>query len=236
MSIFSEFREFIARGNVVDLAVGVIIGGAFGKIVTSLVNDIVMPRAILNHPFQRDLIIRALGDRRLVFPERPLRLRNPVITQTYQCFEALQWLRRLVPTHAPAGSRRYFIRRSPHKSRPGNNNAETPEFLAFLAEWNFEAIDFGNGERSIEQQIQMLSGAAVILAPHGAGLTNLAYLNPPLTVIELFSRHVLSASFLQIAVALGFRYRGFIGENVDDAGSILPDVAQLQAIMKDTVR
>jgi len=43
MSIFSEFREFIARGNVVDLAVGVIIGGAFGKIVTSLVNDIVMP-------------------------------------------------------------------------------------------------------------------------------------------------------------------------------------------------
>jgi len=43
MSIISEFREFIARGNVVDLAVGVIIGGAFGKIVASLVNDIVMP-------------------------------------------------------------------------------------------------------------------------------------------------------------------------------------------------
>ena len=38
-----EFREFAARGNVVDLAVGVIIGAAFGKIVTSLVNDIVMP-------------------------------------------------------------------------------------------------------------------------------------------------------------------------------------------------
>jgi large conductance mechanosensitive channel len=43
MSVFSEFRDFIARGNVVDLAVGVIIGGAFGKIVTSLVNDVVMP-------------------------------------------------------------------------------------------------------------------------------------------------------------------------------------------------
>lgn len=38
-----EFKEFISRGNVVDLAVGVIIGGAFGKIVTSLVNDIIMP-------------------------------------------------------------------------------------------------------------------------------------------------------------------------------------------------
>lgn len=43
MKIAHEFRDFIARGNVVDLAVGVIIGAAFGKIVTSLVNDIIMP-------------------------------------------------------------------------------------------------------------------------------------------------------------------------------------------------
>jgi len=38
-----EFKSFIARGNVIDLAVGVIIGGAFGKIVTSIVNDVLMP-------------------------------------------------------------------------------------------------------------------------------------------------------------------------------------------------
>ena len=43
MSIAKEFREFIARGNVVDLAVGVIIGGAFGAIVKSLVDQVVMP-------------------------------------------------------------------------------------------------------------------------------------------------------------------------------------------------
>jgi large conductance mechanosensitive channel len=43
MSIASEFREFAVKGNVVDLAVGVIIGAAFGKIVESLVTDIVMP-------------------------------------------------------------------------------------------------------------------------------------------------------------------------------------------------
>jgi large conductance mechanosensitive channel len=43
MSFLSEFKEFAVRGNVVDLAVAVVIGGAFGKIVTSLVNDIVMP-------------------------------------------------------------------------------------------------------------------------------------------------------------------------------------------------
>ncbi len=43
MSIVKEFKTFISRGNVVDLAVGVIIGAAFGKIVTSLVADIIMP-------------------------------------------------------------------------------------------------------------------------------------------------------------------------------------------------
>ena len=41
--MIKEFKEFISRGNVVDLAVGVVVGGAFGKIVTSLVNDIIMP-------------------------------------------------------------------------------------------------------------------------------------------------------------------------------------------------
>ena len=43
MSIMSEFKEFAAKGNVVDMAVGIIVGGAFGKIVTSLVNDVIMP-------------------------------------------------------------------------------------------------------------------------------------------------------------------------------------------------
>lgn len=43
MGILKEFKEFAMRGNVVDLAVGVIIGGAFGKITASLVNDVLMP-------------------------------------------------------------------------------------------------------------------------------------------------------------------------------------------------
>ena len=43
MGMMSEFKEFIAKGNVLDLAVGVIIGGAFGKIVDSIVGDLIMP-------------------------------------------------------------------------------------------------------------------------------------------------------------------------------------------------
>ena len=43
MSMMSEFKDFAVRGNVVDMAVGIVIGGAFGKIVSSFVNDVLMP-------------------------------------------------------------------------------------------------------------------------------------------------------------------------------------------------
>ena len=43
MGFIKEFKEFAVKGNVMDMAVGVIIGGAFGKIVTSLVDDVLMP-------------------------------------------------------------------------------------------------------------------------------------------------------------------------------------------------
>lgn len=43
MSLLQEFKEFAVKGNVIDMAVGVVIGGAFGKIVASLVNDVIMP-------------------------------------------------------------------------------------------------------------------------------------------------------------------------------------------------
>lgn len=43
MGMIKEFKEFAIKGNVIDMAVGIIIGGAFGKIVTSLVNDVIMP-------------------------------------------------------------------------------------------------------------------------------------------------------------------------------------------------
>jgi large conductance mechanosensitive channel len=43
MGILKEFKEFAMRGNVVDIAIGIIIGGAFGKIITSFVNDVIMP-------------------------------------------------------------------------------------------------------------------------------------------------------------------------------------------------
>ena len=63
-TVWQEFKEFSLKGNVVDLAVGVIIGGAFGKIVTSLVNDIITPCGILTGGIdlsQARWVIRAVG-------------------------------------------------------------------------------------------------------------------------------------------------------------------------------
>jgi large conductance mechanosensitive channel len=59
MSMMSEFREFAVKGNVIDLAVGVIIGGAFGKIVDSVVNDLIMPivGAIIGKPDFSNLFV-----------------------------------------------------------------------------------------------------------------------------------------------------------------------------------
>jgi large conductance mechanosensitive channel len=64
MSLVSEFKEFAMRGNVLDLAVGVVIGGAFGKIVSSLVGDVVMPALspILGSVNFADLAIRIATD------------------------------------------------------------------------------------------------------------------------------------------------------------------------------
>lgn len=63
--VIQEFKTFILRGNVVDLAVGIIIGSAFGKIVNSMINDILMPPLglLINNMDFRDLKITIGGDK-----------------------------------------------------------------------------------------------------------------------------------------------------------------------------
>lgn len=65
MGIVKEFKDFAMRGNVMDMAVGVIIGGAFGKIVTSLVNDMIMPvvGALTGGDFGSNFIWLGSGDK-----------------------------------------------------------------------------------------------------------------------------------------------------------------------------
>ena len=61
--MFKEFKEFVMRGNVLDLAIAVIIGGAFGAIVTSLINDVLLPPIglALGHVDFKDLFVSLNG-------------------------------------------------------------------------------------------------------------------------------------------------------------------------------
>ncbi len=65
MGFFKEFKAFISRGNVVDLAVAVVIGGAFGKVVSSFVNDVLMPPiglALSNVDFEHLMLVLKKGE------------------------------------------------------------------------------------------------------------------------------------------------------------------------------
>jgi large conductance mechanosensitive channel len=112
MGMLKEFRDFAMRGNVVDMAVGIIIGGAFGKIVSSLVNDIVMPPfglLLKDAPF-KDMVI-SLRDGEITNTEWATAHGVPTINigafintvldfvlVAFVIFMFIRWMNRLLPT------------------------------------------------------------------------------------------------------------------------------------------
>jgi capsular polysaccharide biosynthesis protein len=191
---------------------------------------IMIPHMIIKNKFQRDLLSRVIGGSSVIPIDGPIRVRDPAIADGWQSYESLLWLRKVMNISSNPGRNRYYIRRGDSR-RLGSNIADTAEFNNFIKRHNFIAVDFGAGEVPINEQIDMLRDAAVILSPHGAGLTNLAYLNPPLTVIECFSRRVISASFLQISLNLGFKYFGIISEQEDSDSCMIMQPEILENVM-----
>ncbi len=121
----SEFREFIQRGNVIDLAVGIVIGGAFGKIVSSFVGDILMP------PIGLLLGRVQFGELRLVLggdPAAPVTLNYGTFTQSIIDFLiiafAVFWLVRAVNA----------LRRQPAEAAPAPPAPEPSAQERLLAE------------------------------------------------------------------------------------------------------
>lgn len=109
MSIVSEFKTFAMRGNVVDLAIGVIIGAAFGKIVTSLVNDVVMPPIGLlmgGVDFSDKVIVlkEAQGDIPAVTLNYGIFINNVIdfLIVAFVIFMVIKQLNRFKPKEAPA--------------------------------------------------------------------------------------------------------------------------------------
>ncbi len=112
MGLVQEFKEFAVKGNVVDMAVGVIIGGAFGKIVTSLVNDLVMPAlgiAVggINFSSLAVTLKEAVGDKPAVVLKYGVFLQTVfdfliVAFAIFVAIKAMNKLKRAEPAAAPA--------------------------------------------------------------------------------------------------------------------------------------
>ena len=113
MGLIQEFKEFAVKGNVVDMAVGVIIGGAFGKIVTSLVNDLVMPAlgvvvGGVNFSALGVTLKDAVGDKPAVILKYGVFLQTIfdfviVALAIFMAIKAMNTLKRAEPETAPAG-------------------------------------------------------------------------------------------------------------------------------------
>ena len=193
-------------------------------------------REYLLHSFQTDVLALVIRGNVLVL-DGFVKVKDPMLFYEFMSEEGVHWLRDRANITAPRGKRRVYLRRdnatSTTRVTKGGGISETEEFLAFLKEFDFEIVDFSTRHFSVEEQIALLSSASVILSPHGASLTNLVYLNPPLSVIEIMGTRTAWAMYLHIASMLGFEYYGVFSEAYDEQGNIIVDIDELSSAMRD---
>jgi hypothetical protein len=192
----------------------------------------VLPETHRQLRFQQDLLARTLRGASPWPLSSSICVRDPILAHDGDqgCRSAALWLGRATGLSARPGNRRIYIRRSAGGTRihAGGGLSETPEFLALLRDFNFETVEFGNGGTDVATQVAMLDGAGLILAPHGASQTNLAYLSPDLTVIEVFGLAHINACFMRLSAWLGFEYHALSSATYDPAANIVVDMDELR--------
>jgi len=198
----------------------------------------IMSLGVTERAFQGDLVTRSQGSMGSLFPSGAVRIRDPVLAWDTMSEEGIHWLRKASRISARPGERRIYARRAARGTRTGMGGGGLSESLslkALLHEFKFETVDFGNGEHDVATQIAMLNGAGVILSPHSAGLTNLAYLNPPLIVIEVTSSIAPRACFMQISSILGFDYHGIYSKTFTPDNDIVVDPDELRDVLHNCI-
>jgi hypothetical protein len=188
---------------------------------------------LLEKRFQGNLLALAMGARRAIPVRTPLRVTDPICVHDRLCSDGILYLREATGLRAASGTRRLYFRRAGRGTRnqAGGGIAETPEFLSLLQHHKFETIEFGAGASSVTEQVRMLNGAGMILAPHGAALTNTAYLTPPATIIEVMGPNAARPLFMHVSAVLGFAHHVLYTGQYDEAGDLLPDMDALRALL-----
>ena len=191
---------------------------------------LVMEHNSLSRPFQRDLLSRVASGMEYFPVGRGIRVRDPILAHGGMSEEGIFWLRRASGISAMPGRRKIYICRAATGTRTtsGGGISESVGFQTLLRDFGFETVDFGNGEHGVAAQVAMLEGAGLILSAHGAALTNLAFLNPKLTVVEVMGSRTSRACFMHIAATLGFDYHGIFSSTYDEQSDIVVDLDELR--------
>jgi len=196
-----------------------------------------IPRQFCELPFQRELIGMTASMRRITPLNDMVKVEDPILVHEPFSCEALDWLRSQVGLRARKGNRLIYISRlSTLTGRRDGTIAETEEFNRFLREFNFETIDFGAGEKSVAEQIAMLDGAKVVLSVHGANLTNMAYAESGISVIEMLPYSWSYFSNMQIALAVPLNYFGIVCHQMTEHRQWLVNVDVLRFALQEALR
>lgn len=196
-----------------------------------------IPQSAMRATFQRDMLVRAMRGFECLPFASAVRVRDPLLIHDVMNDNSLFWIRRNAGLAAAPGDRRVYIRRTVRGTRtaPGGGIVEDEAFLKVLAAYGFETIDFGGGEHTIGEQIAMLDGAGVILSAHGAALSNLTFVSPPTTLVELIGARTPRACFVHIAATMGLGYHGLYSDDYDEAGDIRIDAEELEAVLRSRI-
>lgn len=200
-------------------------------------NPILVTQNLYNKPFNQELMGKLLADREIIQSNAPLiRVKDPILSHEMMSESGVHWLRsQLKPASFPKGKQRIYLRRfatnAQHRVRKGGGIVETPEFIELLQRFGFCVLDLDERPYTIAEQMTQLNQAEIILAPHGAALTNIAYLDRPVSVIEIISGKTPLAMFLHLCSILGFRYYGIYSNEVDETDNIKVNVEELHGIL-----
>ena len=192
----------------------------------------IVPEYCLEKPFQRELLSRVIGSRRIYRLNSPIRVVDPLVAYTDFTGESISWMREKMGIQTKSGPRKVYIRRqSVTRHLAGGGVSEDEAFIEFLRAYGFETVDFGVGDIGINDQIEMINGADVILSAHGAGLSNIAFLNGDVSLIEITGLKGIWGHYLFISGLLGFKYYGITTENYDAQGALSVNVNYLHEVM-----
>ena len=191
-----------------------------------------IPQHYLSQSFQRSLLSRCLEGKKLITYSSPVKVCNPLLS-THSAIatpiQAANWVSNKIQLGTSTEGRQdchYYI------TRTGTRKVdENSIFNSLLDKYSFKRVDFGLGDLSVDEQIAMLRGARLIVAPHGAGLTNLIYLSESVKLIELHGSNYCSSAFMQLCSSKNIKYSGLICSQFLIDGSMVVDCDQLEHLL-----